>query len=106
MKNFQFIEPAENCAFLVHEAEDSDFALIFPADGQDVEFFEDLVARLGEVAVGQLIARATKRWVAKPEVRGIHGTLYFGYENRKKYFPNKREADLDVAPRGRPPRVV
>lgn len=101
MKNMQLVEPAENCWFAIYSLEEDDFALIFPAPGQDVEFFEDVVKRLGKSEAHELLVRTTRRYVHKPDIHGIHGTLFCDFEQRKKHFPNKQYADLDVIPRGR-----
>jgi hypothetical protein len=103
MKNIQLVEPAENCAFLVHSVSEKDFKLVFPAKGQDIEFVEDLLARLGKRRAGQVLSRLFRRYVDKQQIHGIHGTLFLMCEGRKQYFPNKRETDLDGVPRGRPP---
>jgi hypothetical protein len=95
MKNMQVIEPAENCGFSVYAVEESDFHQIFPNPVQDVEFVEDIAQRLGESSAGALIIRATSVRRTKTEIQGIHGTLFFGYEKRKKWFPTKRDVDLD-----------
>ena len=110
MKNIQVIDDAINCSFSVYAATDEDFAAIFCQEGQDVEFIEDLVARVGPKQAGKIVLRSTSRSgrVDKCKVCGIHGTLFFGLLERKKWYPNKRESDLDdpraglrcIGPRG------
>ena len=95
MKNIQVIDAAENCSFSICAADDGDFAAIFPGPGQDVEFVEDLVQRLGEERASALVHRATIRRVPKQDAMGVHGTLFFNLPKRRKFFPNKREDDLD-----------
>lgn len=97
MKNIQVIDDATNCSFSVYAASDEDFAAIFCQEGQDVEFIEDLVARVGSRRAAKLVLRSTSRSgrVDKCKVCGIHGTLFFGLLERKKWYPNKRETDLD-----------
>jgi hypothetical protein len=34
------------------------------------------------------------RRVLKRDTRGIHGTLFYELEWKKKYYPNKRESDI------------
>jgi hypothetical protein len=48
MKTVLVIDGAENCAYDCFEASDALFARIFPAEGQDVEFIEDYMARSSE----------------------------------------------------------
>lgn len=95
MKNVQVIDSAMNCSFSIYEMTEEDFAAIFIEDGQDVEFVEDFVARVGPRRAGKIVVRATSRRVDKPSVIGIHGTLFFGLEERKRWYPNKRETDFD-----------
>ncbi|HEV2804208.1 MAG TPA: hypothetical protein VGW57_04665 [Chthoniobacterales bacterium] len=52
MKNVQIIDGAINCAYSVYEMSDESFRVIFPAEGQDVEFIDDLIARMGEAKAG------------------------------------------------------
>jgi hypothetical protein len=102
MKNIQLIEPAQNTDFPIYAVSDEDFSLVFPAPDQDIEFVDDLENRVGKRQIGTLIQRITSREsrVPKREVVGIHGTLFLNFPERKQYFPNKRETDLDLS-RGR-----
>jgi hypothetical protein len=85
-----------NTAYAIFAATDEEFSLIFPGEGQDVEFIEDVVARLGDLQTGQLLAPVWGRPIPKPQVIGIHGTLFYGLENKKKYYQNKREPVIDL----------
>ncbi len=96
MKHIQAIDGADNCSFSIYSASEEDFSLIFPEPGQDVEFVEDLVRRIGARAVGELVIRVTSKRVEKPAVNGIHGTLFFGLRERRIFYPNKRESDFDA----------
>ncbi len=95
MKNIQVIDGADNCAFSICLVDDKDFKAIFPARGQDIEFAEDLAKRIGNKRAGELIIRSTTRRIRKKDAMGIHGTLFFQMDSRRKYFPNKRENDID-----------
>ena len=99
MKNIQVIDDALNCLFDVFEAEEADFNLIFP-NGQDIEFAEDFVARVGEGRAREVLDRVWKALKAKKRVSGIHGTLFYGAENdrRKPFFPTKKEAEMVALP--------
>jgi hypothetical protein len=94
VKNILVIDAAQNCSFSVCAVEDDDFAILFPALGQDIEFTDDLTARIGEVEAGRVVLRSTTRRIRKKDAIGIHGTLFFGFAERRKHFPNKREARL------------
>jgi hypothetical protein len=95
MKNIQVIDAAENCGFCICAVAEKDFYLIFPAPGQDVEFIDDVVKRLGEPLAGELVRRATGGRIEKAKLKGLHGTLFFGLPERRKWYRNKRETDLD-----------
>jgi len=96
MKNIQVIDGAQNCSFSVYSASDECFSLIFPEPGQDIEFVEDLVSRVGEHRAGEIVIAATKNRLEKSELNGLHGTLFFQLPERKIWYPNKRESDHDL----------
>jgi hypothetical protein len=95
MKHIQLIDAAENCSFSIYLVDNETFSLIFPEPGQDVQFMEDLVERAGRRQAAELVKKATSERVEKPVFNGIHGTLFFGLPERRKWYPNKRESDLD-----------
>lgn len=95
MKNIQIIDSAINASFSVYSIPENAFNRLFPARGQDVEFIEDLVKRLGEEGAAELMKSTWNSRVEKSQVKGIHGTLFIQMENRKVFYPNKRESDLD-----------
>ena len=97
----QVIDGAENCIFGIWAVSLEDFEVLFPGDGQDMEFAEDFLEREPE--------RAQEIWdrvwlcpVDKKTVAGIQGTLFCGLAARKKYFPTKREGEGDHFPEQRP----
>ena len=55
MKNIQIIDGANNCAYSICKASDETFSLIFPFLGQDIEFVEDFVKRVGEKKAGEIL---------------------------------------------------
>jgi hypothetical protein len=98
MKNIQVIDGAENCAYDIFAAEDDEFQIIFPSDGQDVEFVEDAYARLGEKAAARIFGALWDRRVDKKTVKGLHGTLFCGLLHKRRYYPTKREAEAIANP--------
>ena len=60
-------------------------------EGRDIEFIEDMVDRLSDDRVGAIMAPVWAKEIAKPDVLGIHGTLFYGLLQKKKYYVNKRE---------------
>ena len=91
MKNIQVIDGAVNAAYTIFAVTEDEFCLIFPGDGQDIEVIEDMVARLGDDRVGKIMAPVWDREIPKPEVCGIHGTLFYGLAEKRKYYESKRE---------------
>lgn len=94
MKNIQVVDGADNCAYDIFSVSDDDFLKIFP-NGQDVEFSEDLFSRLGDDEASKMLEPVWKNRLDKKAVVGIHGTLFYGLDSKKEYYPNKRESDLD-----------
>lgn len=97
MKNIQIIDRAENATFSVFQVTDEEFSAIFPADGQDIEFIEDLIARCGgDDQAGLILRPVWERPILKRDANGIHGTLYYHYDDRRRHLPaTKREVDWD-----------
>ncbi|MER8564688.1 hypothetical protein NKH85_02510 [Mesorhizobium sp. M0924] len=95
MKNIQIIDGALNATFSVFEATEEEYAAIFP-DGRDMELAEDLFERLGEDEAGRVLAPLWGRPILKRDVLGIHGTLFYNNEYRRRHIPqSKREVDWD-----------
>ena len=94
MRNVQIIDGADNCSYLIFQFTDEEFSEIFSAPGQNIEFIEDVVERLGDVRVGQLLTPVWKRMVPKDSVQGIHGTLFYQLTSKKKYYPTKKEEEM------------
>jgi hypothetical protein len=102
MKNIQVAEDCDNFEGLIFALTDEEFAIIFPAEGQDIEFVEDLKKRLGRKAETALKG-IWSRPVAKTQVKGIHGTLFDRNSKAQRYYPTKKRAEmirtpLDVRP--------
>lgn len=95
MKNIQVIDSAENCAYDIYAASEEDFAAIVPEPGQDIEFIGDVFERLGKAEAAALLQRLWPHPVEKPKARGIHGTLFYELDEKKEFYPTKRERDLD-----------
>ncbi|SNT14990.1 hypothetical protein SAMN05421770_104402 [Granulicella rosea] len=94
MKNVQIVDGAVNATFSIFQATDSEFALIFPAEGQDLEVVEDFVERVGERTAGETLTPVWSRPIHKRDAQGIHGTLYYDYKNKANRLPaSRREID-------------
>lgn len=95
MKYIQVIDGSDNCSFSVYSLSDECFSAIFPDEGQDVAFIEDLIKQLGTRQSGELIITATSNRVEKTILKGINGTLFIQLPEKRKWYPNRRESDLD-----------
>ncbi len=93
MRNIQIIDRAENATFSLFQATAEEFEVIFP-DGRDIEVVEDLIERVGEGAAGAVLSLIWQRPILKRDAQGIHGTLYYEWNDRRAYLPStKREVD-------------
>jgi hypothetical protein len=95
MKHVQIIDGALNCTYSIFAVDDAEFEVLFP-NGTDIEFNDNLFSRLGEAEASQLLARVWARSVEKKSVSGIHGTLFYDLGYKKKYYPTKREREMQV----------
>jgi len=95
MKNIQVIDGAENCTYDIFAATEKEFSLIFP-DGQDVEFIDDFIRRVGKKKASDVLKALWRRRQDKKQVRGLKGTLFFELEFKKKYYPTKKESETVV----------
>lgn len=93
MKNMQVIDDARNCTYSIFALTDEEFALIFP-DGRDIEFADELCERLGDDLATKVTTPAWSRPVAKAEVVGIHGTIFYQCPEQKQFYPTRRSAEF------------
>jgi hypothetical protein len=93
MKNIQVIDSAENCSYSVYAISDEAFAMLFPTVGQNVEFIEDVVERIGESKAADIIRETWNSRIAKINIMGIHGTLFFDLHKKTQFYPRKNELD-------------
>lgn len=95
MKNIQIIDGALNATFSLFQATDDEFGAIFVGNS-DMAIIEDVFARLGNAEAGRVISPLWDRPILKSEAQGIHGTLFYGYDDRREIFPRSmREVDWD-----------
>lgn len=69
MKTILVIDRADNCAYDCFLASEDLFGRIYPGEGQDVEFIEDVLAREGE-RLDEEFKAMWRRPVRKTDVRG------------------------------------
>ncbi|MDR2880653.1 MAG: hypothetical protein LBV29_01960 [Azoarcus sp.] len=92
MKNIQIIDGAENCAYDIFAATDGEFALIFP-EGTDIAFIEEIYARGGEQELDVALKNIWQRPVKKAQAQGIHGIIFYELEEKKKYYPTRKDEE-------------
>jgi hypothetical protein len=96
-KNVQVIDGAINCTYDIFSMPEEDFKQVFP-NGQDVEFIEDVIERLGKKKTELIIGPIWKHRQNKATVQGIHGTLFYELSKKKPFYPNKNEAQMIASP--------
>jgi hypothetical protein len=95
MKNIQVIDGALNCTFSVFEATDEEFALLFPAPEQEIQFAEDLAQLPAQEEIAAALNRIWDCPIRKRDVHGIHGTIFYGLDRYKSIYSEKREDGVD-----------
>lgn len=95
MKNVQIIDGAKNCTFSIFQATESEFRLIFPDDGQEIQFSDDLKSLPSQDELSVALKNLWTRPVRKKDAMGIHGTLFFQLARYKNYYRWKAEDGID-----------
>jgi hypothetical protein len=96
MKNVQVIDGAANCTFSIFQFDEQQFELLFSLPGQNIAFIDEVCDRLTESEAVIAFAGVWDRPIQKSEVVGLHGTLFYDFEERKSWFPaSRRECDWD-----------
>lgn len=93
MKNIQVIDGADNCTYTIYRVSDEKFEIVFP-NGQDIEFFDDLKARLSAKQLEALFDGFWDDFLNKKDVIGIHGTLFYELEFKKQFYPTKKDDEM------------
>jgi hypothetical protein len=92
MKNIQVIDGASNSVYDIFAASEEEFRLIF-LEGQDIAFIDEVMARGPEAALDQAFSRIWNRRIPKINAMGIHGTLFYELEDKKQYYPTRRDEE-------------
>ena len=99
MKNIQVIDGATNCVYDIFAATEEEFALIFP-HGQDVAFIDEVYkAGRDEAGLNRAFTAIWTRRLAKSEAMGIHGLLFYQLNEKKPYYPTRRDEEA-INPNG------
>jgi hypothetical protein len=100
VKNIQVIDGAVNCVYDIFAATDREFALIFPS-GHDVAFIDEVVKRTNKRALKEALTRLWKRRLPKAKAMGIHGVLFYQLNDKKPYYPARRDEEAENPGRSR-----
>jgi hypothetical protein len=95
MKNIQVIDGALNCTFSIFEAIEEEFARLFPEEGQEIQFSDELANWSEQDEVSAALKRIWERPIRKRDVQGIHGTLFYNLDHYKRLYREKREDGVD-----------
>jgi hypothetical protein len=98
MKNIQIIDGARNCAYDIFSATDDEFALLFPSD-TDIAFIDEIYAQGNAQLLEAALKNIWQRRIKKPDVQGIHGTIFYELEFKKVYYPTRKDEEA-VNPTG------
>ncbi|QGZ65753.1 hypothetical protein FAZ98_25355 [Paraburkholderia acidisoli] len=104
MKNIQIIDGAVNCVYDLFAATEEQFALIFPGD-TDIAFIDEVYERGDAVLLNAAFKAIWQRPVKKKAANGIHGTLFYELEQKKAYYPTRKD-DEAINPNGSLLRAV
>lgn len=102
MKNIQVIDSAVNCVYDIFSATEEEFNKIFP-DGTNIAFIDEVYSRENEAELDGIFNNIWRRPAQKSQVHGIHGTIFYELDEKKAYYPNRRDEDA-INPDGTPLR--
>lgn len=94
MKNIQVIDGAVNCVYYIFSATNREFSLIFPA-GQDIAFIDEVMASDSAKNIDAVFKKLWKRRVPKSKANGIHGILFYDLEEKKPFYPTRRDEEAE-----------
>lgn len=93
MKNIQIIDGADNCTYSIFSVPDEIFREIFPNE-TDIEFIDDFIKRVGEDRATEISNIMWSNPAAKRSVCGIHGTIFYELDFKRRFYPTKKEAEM------------
>jgi len=92
MKNIQIIDGATNCVYDIFAATDEEFTLIFP-DGTNIAFIDEVMSSHNGAVIDEAFQRIWSRPIQKSKAMGIHGLLFYELEEKKQYYPTRRDEE-------------
>jgi hypothetical protein len=93
-RNVMVVDGAENCAYDIYATSEEDFGIFFPAPDQDIAFIDEIVTGASSSDATVALARLWDHRVEKRNAVGIHGTIFFELQNKKQFYPNRKDSDL------------
>lgn len=91
MKNIMVVDKSQDYFFDVHSVSDEDFLQIFPGNGQNIEFNDDLYARFDIENLNDVFHRMWHARIANKNAKGLHGILFYEDHDRKPFYKNKKD---------------
>jgi hypothetical protein len=92
MKNIQVIDGAVNSVYDIFAATDEEFALIF-STGTDVAFIDEVYQVADRTLLDAAFNNIWLRRLPKKDAMGIHGVLFYGLEQKKVYYPTRKDEE-------------
>ncbi|OUL98329.1 hypothetical protein [Variovorax sp. JS1663] len=92
MKNIQVIDGAVNCVYDIFSATEDEFDLVF-AHGTDIAFIDEVYAKGDAQRLDAAFNNIWKRRIEKSSAQGIHGILFYELEDKKVYYPTRRDEE-------------
>lgn len=102
MKNIQIIDGAENCVYDIFAATDDEYGEIFK-NGADVAFINEVYQGNSAEKLDSIFIKIWARRIPKKYAIGIHGTLFYELDQKKKYYPTRKDEEA-INPDGTPLR--
>lgn len=92
MKNILVIDDARNCVYDIFSATDEEFSLIFK-EGTDIAFIDEVFENSDDELLDQVFTNIWDRRIKKKDAHGIHGTLFYHLDEKKQYYPTRRDEE-------------
>lgn len=92
MMYIQVFDEATNAVYDTFGIEPEEFDIIFP-NGTDIAFIDEVIERENDKDLENALSNIWKRRTPKNEINGLHGILFYGFEEKKEYYPNRRDED-------------
>lgn len=84
------VDGALNCAYDVFQSTNEEYLKFFPSTDQDIQFEDELSEEAKE-----LLPELWKRPVRRSDAQGIHGIIFYELPEKKEFYPNRKDTDLD-----------